>query len=257
MITTKSIDIENVIITADDIRSLVHAMENAVLTVSEPTHKPRYHFSLDGADGTQWQGSSQDIFGASGPLTSDRIIRARLEVSIEDPNLREEYAVTIKLNHGAKYGGSNQIIISGPNQDWVYATYQKFSQHLKTLEPQAAIATRYHRAVTYGIYLGFIISITILAAIVLAAIFEQFSLVWVIFIASFTLLPGLMVYEKFNSILTETYPKIEIRTGPQHGQAGVRNRRVINWVVGFVILPILTSFVASVILLLWPRLAGP
>jgi hypothetical protein len=51
----------------------------------------------------------------------------------------------------------------------------------------------------------------------------------------------------FSSVLRETYPRLEIRTGPVHGQITVRNRRILTWFIGLVVLPIVTSIIASLV----------
>ena len=49
-------------------------------------------------------------------------------------------------------------------------------------------------------------------------------------------------------MLNETFPNVELRTGPTHSQGTLQKRRVLNFVMTIIVLPFFVSVLASVVL---------
>jgi hypothetical protein len=138
VITTKHLEVGRVVVAAEDIRNVANALEKAISSAPDPPADPAYRFVLVGADGTRWSSDSDDVLGAAGPLTTDRIRAVRLDASIAEEDEAAQYSISIQISHGTTYYEDEKVVvISGRSQDWVRSTYQAFEDELGRIEPQS------------------------------------------------------------------------------------------------------------------------
>jgi hypothetical protein len=260
VITTKYIEVDRVIITADDIRNLAELLKKAISAVPASPADPTYRFVLVGTDGTRWSSDSEDVLGPAGPLTTDRVRTVRLDAYIKEVDEATEYSISIQISHGGRYYADEQdIVISGRNQDWVRSTYQAFEEYLPRLEPQSAWGNQRRRLAVFLFWLGFMVTVLTagLAALQLLVLLlppepeeavRDGWFAWLGLIGIVGAGASLLVIDPFSRMLQKTFPNVELRIGPTHGQASLQKRKVLNFVMTMIVLPLSISILASVVL---------
>lgn len=259
MITTKSLPVGGVI-KADDVRALATLVEKAMSSATDAPADPAYRFVLVGADGTRWSCDSDDVLGPAGPLTTDRIRALRLDACIKKEGEAAEYSISIHISHGRRhYADGQNVVISGSSQDWVRSTYQAFEDHLARLEPQSPWGSKRRRLAVFLFWLGLMGTVLTAAFAVVQLLplllpsgpretVQTDPLVLVGAVGLLAAIPSMLVVERFSRMLRSTFPDVELRTGPTHGQTTLQKRKMLTFLMTTIILPFFVSILASVAL---------